>query len=63
MAGWSLSFQRINGAFFTLFLPSSYFLRLAGKLNIPVARVAEKIRLYIESGRHWRKKYGEKLLN
>ena len=46
---------------FTLFLPSSYFLRLGRKLNIPVARLPKKIRFYIESGRHWRKKYGEKL--
>ena len=58
--GWSLSFQRINGAF-TLFLPSSLLSEIRQEVEYSGGTVAEKIRFYIESGRHWRKKYGEKL--
>ena len=58
--GWSLSFQRINGAFYSF--PSVFLLsEIRQEVEYSGGTVAEKIRFYIESGRHWRKKYGEKL--
>ena len=46
---------------FTLFLPSSLLSEIRQEVEYSGGTVAEKIRFYIESGRHWRKKYGEKL--
>ena len=47
---------------FTLFLPSVFLLsEIRQEVEYSGGTVAEKIRFYIESGRHWRKKYGEKL--
>ena len=58
MAGHS--FQRINGAFYSF--PSVFLLsEIRQEVEYSGGTVAEKIRFYIESGRHWRKKYGEKL--
>ena len=43
------------------FLPSSLLSEIRQEVEYSGGTVAEKIRFYIESGRHWRKKYGEKL--
>ena len=59
MAGHS-RFKRINGAFYSF--PSVFLLsEIRQEVEYSGGTVAEKIRFYIESGRHWRKKYGEKL--
>ena len=41
---------------FTLFLPSSLLSEIRQEVEYSGGTVAEKIRFYIESGRHWRKK-------
>ena len=46
---------------FTLFLPSSYFLRLGRKLNIPVARLPKRLGSILKAVATGEKKYGEKL--
>ena len=48
---------------FTLFLPSSLLSEIRQEVEYSGGTVAEKIRFYIESGRHWRRNMVKSLLN
>ena len=58
--GWSLV-SKNQWSILLFFLPSSLLSEIRQEVEYSGGTVAEKIRFYIESGRHWRKKYGEKL--
>lgn len=58
MAGRSRS-KAGNMEHFTLFLPASLLAELRAEVEENGGTVSDKIRFYIESGRHWREKYAQ----